>query len=72
MIDPAAERKETLERIGDIRFNLLWRHAGVKRGDHHNWNVDIREKVHRHPDDRGYAHHENDEAEHDDEKWVPD
>ena len=57
MIDAAAERKESLERIGDVGFDLLRRHAVVKRRDDHDRNVDLRKKIDRHARDRGHADH---------------
>ncbi len=48
VVDSASKREKPLKRVGDIRFNLLRRHAAVKGGYHHHGNVDRWKHVHRH------------------------
>ena len=39
VIDAAAQREKTLKGIRDVGFNLLWRHAGIKRRHYYHWNL---------------------------------
>jgi hypothetical protein len=38
VIDAAAQREEALEAPGNVIFDLLRRHAGIKGGHDHNGN----------------------------------
>ncbi len=61
VIDSAAQREETFERIGDVGFNLLRRHSGVERRHHHHGNVDGGKEVDGHAHQRHCAddcHHQ--------------
>ena len=51
MVDITCEGKEPFEGIGDVRFDLLRRHAGVKRYDYDDWNLDFGKQVHGHAGD---------------------
>ncbi len=55
VVDAAGQREEALERVGDVRFDLLRRHAAVERGHQHHGNVDRRKHVHRHLNHAGDA-----------------
>ena len=70
MVDTASQGEKTLERVSDIRFNLLRRHAGIKRRHHNHGDVDVGEQIHRHACHGRYPDHGNDQAQHDDEKRV--
>ncbi len=70
VLDVASQREETLEPAGDVRLDLLRRHAGIKRCDHHDGDVHGREHVHRHSRETGYADHGNHQAEHDDDVRI--
>jgi hypothetical protein len=48
MVDIRAKREKPLECIRDVSFNLLWRHAVVKRGHNHHGHVDLGKKIHGH------------------------
>ena len=67
VVHVGGQRKEALKGIGDVRFNLLRRHAAVKRGHHHHRHVDFGEKVHRHARSVDHSHQANHQAQHDDE-----
>jgi hypothetical protein len=41
VIDVSAERKESLEGVGDIGFDLLRRHARVKSGNYDDRHIDV-------------------------------
>ena len=49
VVHSAGQSEKALQRIGDIGFDILRRHAREERGDHYLWNVDGREQIHRHP-----------------------
>ena len=48
VVDAAGQGEEALQRIGDIGFDILRRHAGVERGDHDLGQIDRREQIDRH------------------------
>ena len=48
VVDAAAQREEPLEGIRDVGFNLLRRHAVVKRRHHDNGNLDLGKQIDRH------------------------
>ena len=48
VVDAAAQREESLKRIGDVGFHLLRRHAGIKRCYYDHRYLDSRKQVHRH------------------------
>ncbi len=70
VVDAAAQGKKSLERVGNVRFDLLRRHAVVKRGDQHDGNIDRRKHVHRHLHEAGDAEHADKKTNHDDEIWM--
>ena len=70
VIDSAAQREESFECIRDVRFDLLRRHAAVKRRHLYDRNVDRRKHIHGHLDEGGESQHAHEEANHDDEIWV--
>lgn len=72
MIYAAGQRKPTFKRIGDIGFDLLRRHAGVKRGDDDDWNIDRRKEVNRHTNQGNGADDDDDQTQHDDKVGVLD
>ena len=72
MLNAAAEREKSFEAEGDAVFHLLRRHAGIKRRDHDDWNVDRREHVDRHARDADRAQNRDDEARDNDEVGSPD
>ena len=67
VIHPRSKREHALKLAGDVVFNLLRRHPGIKRRHDHHGNVDRRKQIHRHPDQAGHPHHTGDEADDDDE-----
>src|SRR5580704_5242457 len=70
MIDVRAQGKESLKGVGDVRFDLLWRHAIVKSGHHHHRHIDLWKKVDWHTGDVDHANQQHDQAHHDDEEGV--
>ncbi len=48
MIHAAGQGEKPFEGIGNVRFDLLRRHAGIKRSYDDDGNVDGRKKVNRH------------------------
>ena len=72
VIDAAGQGEEALERVGDIRFDLLRGHAAVERGHQHDGNIDRRKHVHRHLHDAGDAQHADEETKHDDQVGMSD
>src|SRR5208282_528922 len=70
VVDVAAEGKKALERIGNVRLDLLRRHPCVKGRNHHHWNLDLREQIHRHPNHGRHAHDGDHQTKHDDEERV--
>ena len=67
VIDSAAQGEETLERVRDIGFDLLRRHAAVKGGHFDHGNIDRRKHVHRHLHEGGEPKNADEKAYHDDE-----
>ncbi len=67
MIDPAGEREEPLQVIGNIAFNLLGRHPRVKRRHNHYRDVHRREHIHRHLCDTHHSKNRDDRAHHQDQ-----
>ena len=72
MIDAAGQGEEAFQRVGDVDFDVLGRHAGIKRGHHHFRQIDGREKVHRHARQAGHPNDQEHQADHDDEVRIAD
>src|ERR1022692_389054 len=70
MVDATSQGEKSLEGIGNVGFNLLRRHAGIKRRHDHYGDIDVGKEVHRHAYDGRHANHRDDKAQHDDEEWV--
>ena len=62
VIDSAGESEEPLQRVGDVGFDILWRHSREEGGDHHLWNVNRGEKIHRHALNAQYSEQEQRET----------
>src|SRR6185437_4741805 len=70
MLDAAAQREESLERIGNVGFDLLRRHSVVEGRDHDDRDIDLGKKVDRHARQRHSSNDRNHQAEHDDEEGI--
>src|SRR5579864_3279775 len=62
MLDTAAQSEKPLKSPRDVSFNLLRGHSGIECGNHHDRNIDLREKVYRHPHEHGRPDHGNHQA----------
>jgi len=67
VVDVRGQREETLERVGDVGFDLLGRHAVVKRSHHNHRHIDLGKQVDRHTHDIHYADKRYHQAQHQDE-----
>ncbi len=67
VIDAAAKGEESLEGIGDVRFDLLRGHPVVKGGDEDDGNIDGRKHVDGHLREAGDSQDTNEKADDDDE-----
>ena len=65
-----SQSKEALERIGDVGFDLLGRHAVIKSGHDYHRHVNLGEQVDRHADHGDRADQRNDQADHQDEEGI--
>ena len=72
MIDSGGQGKEPLEGVGDVRFDLLRRHAVIEGRHQHHGNIDGRKHVHRHLGHAGDAEHNHDEAKNDNQIGMSD
>jgi len=70
VIHATGQGEKLFERVGDVRFNLLRRHAGIKCGDDHDGNVDRRKKINRHTNEGHGADNGHDQAGNNNEKWI--
>jgi hypothetical protein len=70
VIDIAAEGEKALESIGDVTFNLLRRHAGIKGGYDDHGNIDLREEIDGHANDGRDTHNRDYQTKHDDAVGV--
>ena len=57
VIHAAGQREKSFERVGNVRFDLLRRHAAVKRGHQHDGNIDGGKHVHGHARQAGQPEH---------------
>src|ERR1051326_6265770 len=71
MVNPAGQREPTFERIGDVGLNLLRWHSGIKGCDDDHRNVDGWKQIDRHAHQRHCANDRHHQADHDNEKWIP-
>jgi hypothetical protein len=62
VINAAGKCEEAFKGIGDVCFDLLRRHAGIKGSNHYNGNVDGRKKVDGHAHESHGADDGDDEA----------
>src|ERR1700734_408897 len=70
MIDVAAQGEEAFEGVCDVSFDLLRRHSAVERRDHDHGNFDLRKQVYRHASYGCRSHHDNHQAQHQDEERI--
>ena len=70
VVHVGGEGEEALEGIGDIRFDLLGRHAVVEGGDDDHGHVDVGEEVDGHAEQVHDAHDRDDEAQHENEIGI--
>ncbi len=70
VVDVAAQSKKAFEGVGDVAFDLLWRHAAVESSDDHNRNLNLRKQINRHPRHGGHAYNNDAEAQHQNEKRI--
>ena len=64
MLNPAGQREEALQVIGDVAFDLLRRHAGVERGHSDYRDVHGREQIHGHAQNRHATQDRDNHADH--------
>ena len=72
VVDAACQREQSFEWVGDVGFDLLRRHAGIKRGDDHDRNVDRRKQIHGHAHKRHGAHDGDAQTDHDNKEGILD
>ena len=70
MIDAASQREKALQRIGDVGLDILRRHAGIERRNHHFGKIDGGEQVHWHLREAGDTDHHQGQTDHDDEVRI--
>ena len=70
VINTAGQGEETLQRVGDVSFDVLRGHAGIERGHHHFGQIDRGEQIHRHASQAGHADDHQRETDHDNEIRV--
>jgi hypothetical protein len=57
VIHSTGEGEETLEGIGDVRFDLLRRHPVIESGHQHDGNINGGKHIHRHLNHAGNPEH---------------
>jgi hypothetical protein len=70
VIDAGGEGEEAFERIGNIKLDILGRHAGIKRRHHRLGQIDRRKQIDRHARHAGDTDHQQREADDDDEVRI--
>ena len=68
VIHIGGQRKEALEGVGDVGFDLLRRHAVIERSHHHHRHIDVGKQVHRHAHHGHRSNQRHHQAQHEDEK----
>jgi hypothetical protein len=72
VINAAGQGEEAFERVGDVDFDVLGRHAGVKRRHHHFRQINGRKKVDGHAHQAGDAQHQQHQTTDHDEIRITD
>src|ERR1700676_4881078 len=72
MVDSACQCEEAFKRVSDIGFDLLWRHAAVKRSHQNHRDIDRRKHVHRHSSHAGQPENANEQTNHNEQVRMSD